>query len=155
MLAYRIADARHPIYDSTGAMLCGGRWNSIGQRVIYAAETYAGAMLEVLVHANLAVPPKHHQVVRMMIPDTVKIETIDASALPGWAAENVAAARSFGDRWLREARCAVLRVPSVVTEGREYNLLINPLHPDAKWIEPSVPELVRWDMRLFRSASDR
>ena len=55
MIAYRIADARHPIFDGTGAMLRGGRWNSIGQRVIYAAESYAGAMLEILVHANLGV----------------------------------------------------------------------------------------------------
>ncbi len=152
MVAYRIADARHPIYDGTGAMLCGGRWNSTGQRVIYAAETYAGAMLEVLVHANLSIPPKHHQVVRIMIPTKVKIESLYASEFPKWDAENVAAARSFGDRWLREARSAVLRVPSVVTEGREYNLLINPLHSQAALIEVSAPEPVRWDMRLFPSA---
>jgi len=155
MLAYRIADARHPIYDGTGAMLCGGRWNSIGRRVIYAAETYAGAMLEVLVHANLAVPPKHHQAVRISIPAALKIETLSASELPGWDAESGSAARSFGDRWLLEARSAVLRVPSVVTEGREYNLLINPLHPQAARIEAAAPEPVRWDMRLFRMATDR
>ncbi len=136
-------------------MVCGGRWNSVGQRVIYAAETYAGAMLEVLVHANLAVPPRHHQVVEITIPDTVSIETVAASALPGWDAENAAVARALGDRWLRETRCAVLRVPSVVTEGREYNLLINPLHADAALIQVSAPEPVRWDLKLFRSPSNR
>jgi RES domain-containing protein len=47
VFAYRIADARHAIFDPTGAMLHGGRWNSIGHRVIYAAATYAGALLEV------------------------------------------------------------------------------------------------------------
>lgn len=149
MIAYRIADARHPIFDGTGAMLRGGRWNSIGQRVIYAAESYAGAMLEILVHANMAVPPKHHQVVRIAIPDSVAIETLSPSALPGWDAEDVTTARAFGDEWLREGRTAVLRVPSVVTEGREYNILINQAHRAARSVEASAPEPVRWDTRLF------
>lgn len=149
MIAYRIADSRHPIYDATGAMLRGGRWNSAGQRVIYAADSYAGAMLEVLVHANLSVPPKHHQFVRITIPNKVKFETLAAAELPGWDAEDLTAARSFGDAWLRAGRTAVLRVPSVVTEGREYNILINPKHSQAGLIEVSAPEPVRWDERLF------
>ena len=37
--AYRIADRRHPIFDSMGAYLNGGRWNSVGRHVIYGAET--------------------------------------------------------------------------------------------------------------------
>lgn len=51
--AYRIADRRHKIFDGQGAATFGGRWNSPGRRVIYAAETFAGAMLEVLVNANI------------------------------------------------------------------------------------------------------
>ena len=149
MFAYRIADSRHPIYDSTRAMLRGGRWNSVGQRVIYAAESYAGAMLELLVHANLSVPPKHHRVVRITIPDKVKCETLTASQLPAWDAADMTAARTFGDDWLRAARTAVLRVPSVVTEGREFNILVNPQHSQAMLIEVSPPEPVRWDLRLF------
>jgi RES domain-containing protein len=76
VLAYRIADSRHPIFDATGAMLHGGRWNSAGLRAIYAAETFAGALLEVLVHANLSQPPKHHRVVRIEVPDNLKVETV-------------------------------------------------------------------------------
>ena len=53
---FRIADMRHAIFDGTGAMLYGARWNSHGRRVIYAAETYAGALLEILVHASGSVP---------------------------------------------------------------------------------------------------
>jgi len=149
VLAYRIADARRPIFDSTGAMLHGGRWNSIGRRVIYAAETYAGAMLEVLVHANLSVPPKNHRVVRISIPGRVKIETAPPSALSGWDAEDLTATRAFGDRWLEEMRTAVLRVPSVITEGRESNILINPMHPQFSLIQVSEPENIQWDIRLF------
>ena len=149
MLAYRIADARRPIFDSTGAMLHGGRWNSIGRRVIYAAETYAGAMLEVLVHANLSVPPKNHRVVRISVPDRVKIETAAPSAISAWDAEDLTATRAFGDEWLEEMRTAVLRVPSVITEGRESNILINPMHPQFTIIQASEPEHIHWDIRLF------
>jgi RES domain-containing protein len=149
MIAYRIADARHAIFDATGAMLHGGRWNSIGQRVIYAAESYAGAMLEVLVHANLALPPKNHRVVRISIPDEVEVESLKPDSLAAWDAEDLGAARAFGDLWLREMRTAVLRVPSVITEGRENNVLFNPLHGQFALIRAGDPELIRWDMRLF------
>ena len=149
MFAYRIADGRHPIYDGTGAMLHGGRWNSVGNRVIYASESYAGAMLEVLVHANLSVPPRHNQLVRIAIPDEVKVETVTPDNLDAWDAEGMTASRRFGDQWLIEQRTAVLRVPSVVTSGREYNVVINPLHADGKLIQASAPETVWWDRRLF------
>ena len=151
MIAYRIADARHPIFDPTDAMLRGGRWNSIGQRVIYAAESYAGAMLEVLVHANLSVPPKNHGVVRITIPERLHIETVEPSALVGWDSEDLTVSREFGDTWLREMRTAVLRVPSVTTEGRENNVLINPLHPQFSKISVSEAEHIHWDSRLFGS----
>ena len=151
MIAYRIADARHPIFDPTDAMLRGGRWNSIGQRVIYAAESYAGAMLEVLVHANLSVPPKNHGVVRITIPERLHIETVEPSALVGWDSEDLTVSREFGDTWLREMRTAVLRVPSVTTEGRENNVLINPLHPQFSKISVSEREPIHWDSRFFGS----
>ncbi len=149
MFAYRIADGRHPIFDATGAMLHGGRWNSIGQRVIYAAETYAGAMLEILVHANLNAPPKTHQVVRILIPDQVEMETVAISTLSNWNSEDLAATRRFGDRWLREMRTAILCVPSVITNGKESNILINPQHPQFPLIHAEPPEQVHWDTRLF------
>lgn len=155
MIAYRIADARHPIFDPVGAMLHGGRWNSVGQRVIYATESYAGAMLEVLVHANLSVPPRNHRVVRITIPAQVEIEAVSPLSLAGWDSEDLTAPRAFGDRWLTEARTAVLRVPSVITEGRENNLLINPLHPQFAKIVASEPEPIHWDARLFAQVQRR
>lgn len=51
-IAYRIADARYPIFDGTGDSLIGGRWNSPGRPPIYASLGYAGAMLELLVHGG-------------------------------------------------------------------------------------------------------
>src|ERR1017187_5084350 len=149
MLAFRIADHRHPIFDPAGAFLHGGRWNSVGRRVIYAAQTYAGALLEVLVHANLGVVPRTQAVVEVPIPGSVSVETVTAAELEGWAAEDVTASRRFGDRWLDERRTAVLLVPSVALQGRERNVLINPDHPDFVRIGAGAPETVVWDPRLF------
>jgi RES domain-containing protein len=150
MIVYRIADSRHPIFDATGVMLHGGRWNSAGLRAIYAAETYAGALLEVLVHANLSRPPKQHRVVRIEVPDKLKVENVAINTVPGWDNEDMRASRAFGDRWLRESRSPIFRVPSVITQGRENNIVFNPAHPDFGLIRAFDPELVFWDARLFR-----
>src|SRR3984957_20793687 len=97
MLAFRIADRRHSIFDPTGAFLNGGRWNSAGKRVIYAAQTYAGALLEVLVHANLGVVPKTHAVVEIHIPDDISREAPARQDLEGWAAQDMTTSRRFGE----------------------------------------------------------
>src|SRR3954451_22283541 len=81
--AFRIADTRHPIFDGSGAMLHGARWNSPGRRVIYAAETYAGALLEILVHASGTVP-KSQGYVEIEIPAGLDIEEFAADNFPQW-----------------------------------------------------------------------
>ncbi len=150
MRVYRIADRRHPLFDGTGAMLHGGRWNSPGHPVIYAAETYAGALLEVLAHANTSHVPRRHALIQISIPDEVLTESLDPSLLPGWNDQDQHASRAFGDEWLRRRRTCVLLAPSVVTDGRERNVIVNPLHPDFSNIRASEPQEVRWDRRLLR-----
>ena len=58
LTAYRIADRRHPIFDGAGATQQGGRWNSPGRPLIYASETFAGALLEQLARANIGTLPR-------------------------------------------------------------------------------------------------
>ncbi len=149
MQIFRIADERHPLWDGTGAALVGGRWNSPGQPVIYGSLSYSCAMLEMLAHANIGRIPTTHCFVIAEIPDAVAIERHDAASLPvEWAVENSSAARLFGDRWLKEARSAILVIPSVVAR-LEWNALVNPLHPDSSKLIVSLPEKVVWDKRLF------
>ena len=150
MRAFRIADRRFPIFDGTGPQLVGGRWNSPGRPVIYAAETFAGAVLEVLVHANLGRVPRTHAVVELAMPDAVAKEIVEPEELPGWDAEDQIVSRAYGDHWLQERRTAILLVPSVVTCGREHNLVLNPGHSAFKDITTSEPQDVVWDERLFR-----
>ncbi len=150
MRAFRIADRRFPVFDGTGARLVGGRWNSPGRPAIYAAETFAGAVLEVLIHSNLGRVPKTHAVVEITIPDQLSIEAVAAGGLSGWDLEDQVVSRSYGDDWLEEKRTAVLLVPSAVTGGREHNVLLNPEHPEFARITASAPQEMVWDERLFR-----
>ncbi len=128
-------------------MVHGARWNSPGRRVIYAAETYAGALLEMLVHASGSMP-RNQGFIQITIPESVPIEVAEPSAVPGWEAASPAAARGFGDRWYDERRSAVLIVPSVVTR-MERNVVINQDHPDFALIHASEPAPVLWDTRLW------
>jgi RES domain-containing protein len=146
--AFRIADMRHTIFDGTGAMLHGARWNSPGRRIIYAAETYAGALLEILVHASGNVP-KGQGYIEIEIPAGLSIEEIAPEDVPRWDSPSFEAARKFGDRWYDERRTPVAIVPSVVTLV-ERNVLINPEHQDFARIRAGQPRPVRWDARLWK-----
>jgi RES domain-containing protein len=145
---YRIADRRRKIFDGHGASLLGGRWNSPGRRVIYAAETYAGAMLEVLVHANIGRVPKTLSWVEILIRKGVRIEEVHPAGIPGWDAPDQRASRRYGDRWYDEGRTAVLLVPSIVARP-ERNIAINQEHPEFKQIRATAPRPVIWGERLF------
>lgn len=150
---FRIADARHPIWDGTGAALVGGRWNSPSKAVIYGSLSYACAMLEILAHANIGRIPSSHRFVIAQVPDHVAIEKPDATDLPiGWDHEGMTVSRAFGDQWLTENRSAVLIVPSVVAR-LDNNALVNPQHPDTQHLLISQSEPVLWDKRLFAKPS--
>jgi RES domain-containing protein len=145
--AYRVADMRHPIFDGTGAQLHGARWNSPGRRVIYAAETYAGALLEAMVHTSGRVP-RSHGFIEIVIPAELSVEELREQDVPRWDTTSFEAARAAGDRWYDEARSPVLLVPSVVTR-LERNVLINQEHSDFSHLRASDPVPVRWDARLW------
>jgi RES domain-containing protein len=143
---YRIADRRHKIFDGQGAALLGGRWNSPGRRVIYASETFAGAMLEMLAHANIGRLPRTHSWIEIVIGKNVSIEVLPE--VPSWDAADQRTSRAYGDRWYDERRTAVLVVPSLVARP-ERNVVINQDHPDFKKTRATVPKPVIWDQRLF------
>lgn len=146
--AFRIADMRRTIFDGSGAMRHGARWNSPGRRVIYAAETYAGALLEILVHASGSVP-RTQGYVEIEIPSALSIEEITDDDVPQWDSPSFEASRAFGDPWYDEQRTPILIVPSVVTRV-ERNVLINQDHPMFSRVRASQAKPVRWDTRLWR-----
>jgi RES domain-containing protein len=127
---YRIADSRFGPESGEGARLYGGRWNSPGRAVIYTCTTFAGAMLEKLVHTGRQIP-KHQVCVTFEFPDELAVTPIVEKSIPGWSDEDAGVSRSAGDAWLRAAQTACALVPSVVFDI-ERNALLNPAHGDAK-----------------------
>lgn len=147
MRLYRIADSRFSPESGEGARLYGARWNSPGRAVTYACTSYAGAMLEKLVHTGRQIP-KHQVCVTFEFPDDLSLSTLDEKTLIGWRNDDLQRSRQAGDAWLELAQTAILLVPSVVFDV-ERNALINPEHPEAASIRTLSIEPIRWDDRLF------
>jgi RES domain-containing protein len=142
---YRIASLAYPIFSGVGAGLIGGRWNSVGQQVIYTATSLALARLESLVQiGGLANEPKNLGQIEIDVPDELKTERYRGRRVP--ASEQ--RAKSFGDNWIMSKRSLIVFVPSMVSEG-DWNALINPSHPDFHFLSPGPEKAVRWDKRLF------
>lgn len=116
--------------------------------MIYAAESFAGALLEILAHANIGQIPKNHVYIEISIPDDLPIKTIERGRIKGWGHPGMKASRKVGDSWYDSGRTLISVVPSVVNQ-LENNLLINQSHPDFSKLHASRPRQVRWDRRLF------
>lgn len=126
----RFADPPYDPFDGKGAELDGGRWNSPGVPVVYAAGYRALAILEVLVHTGGLDTLLDRVVFPVEVPPDL-VHSIDPSTLPpGWSDPDAPTAlRAVGDAWARGLVSAVLRVPSAVVTG-ESNYVLNPRHPD-------------------------
>ena len=149
LTSYRIGDpdGAYPIYDSEGARLYPGRWNTAFSPLIYTSEHYSTAMLEKLVHAN-AVLPRNQHYIRITIPNGTSYEIFQPAAHPGWDGRDEGICKAFGAAWYAEGRSALLLVPSLPAR-LERNILINPRHAEAETIGFELPEPVWWDERLY------
>lgn len=123
MLVFRICRDIHQALDGEGARLFGGRWNSPGRPLIYTSEHISLCVLEQLVHLDLDLIPENWAIITLEIHGQFSSETL--SLLPS----KEEASRKFGDKWLLEKRSLCLKVPSFVLP-QEYNVLLNPLHPE-------------------------
>ena len=147
--AWRIVKEKHAptAFSGEGAAKTGGRWNSRGVAVVYTSSTKSLATLESLVHLNPPVLFKH---VAMDVEfDDALVEIFPVKNLPAdWRTEPPPpSTQAIGDTWVREARSAVLALPSVISG--EANYLLNPAHPDFKKITISKPEPFVFDPRLL------
>lgn len=148
MKVWRLAKAAYATPTGEGAKKFGGRWNPAGVAVVYTSESVALAALEALVQADSDLLPDDLVILSADIPDTVPIRTIDLDELPSdW--QVIPAPRSLqtiGVNWIRSEQGVGLRVPSVVIP-QEWNILLNPAHPDFRKIQWANEGPFRWDPR--------
>ena len=114
--------------------------------VVYASITKSLAVLESLVHLN---PPVRFKFAAFRLQfDDALVERFSLKKLPpDWRTEPPPpSTRQIGDRWVREARSALLTLPSVIIPG-EPNYLLNLAHPDFKKISIGKPEPFAFDPR--------
>lgn len=144
---YRIVSPEYPPFDGSGTHRWGSRWISPGRYVVHAAESYALAVLENLVHWQTSSIPRGLVCVAADIPDAVEQEELDRADLPKAAANDYGPFRDIGDDWYARGETAVLWVPSVVSPV-ESNVLVNPTHADFAQIGVHQPIAARIDPRL-------
>jgi RES domain-containing protein len=133
-----------------GARLYGGRWNSRGVRVGYASTSLALAAVETFVNLEPNLRPADLISIEAEIPHALQIAGIDVKMLPaGWHESRDESLRAFGDDWIRGGKSATLLVPSAAIRG-EWNILLNPMHPDFSTIIFRDPMPFEFDMRMFR-----
>ncbi len=151
MIVFRLSRSRYK-FDLTGngAKLAGCRWNSIGMPVVYTAESRALAALEIAVHTPLNVVPDDYLMVTIFIPAKADILEIKAKDLPAnWKSfPEHRYTQTLGDKYFREGAHLGLKVPSAVIQG-DYNILLNPLHPDFNKVKVVSAEKFEFDQRLF------
>lgn len=137
-------------FSGEGTRLYGGRWNSPSVRVVYLSEHRSLAALELFIHTQPLATANEYVVIGAEWDDAL-VERFPTSRLPrDWRVsppgpDTVA----IGDRWVREARFAVLALPSAIIPN-ETNFLLNPLHPDFHRVRILKPAGFRLDPRMLQ-----
>jgi RES domain-containing protein len=142
MRVWRVCRRPFAELSGEGARLYGGRWNSPGRSMVYAAESAALAVLEVRVHLDLD---------WRVLPDDCVLMAIETDDLVAETlAEAPADPRAAGDEWLASGRSALLRAPSFIVP-ESANVLVNPTHRDAARLAVASIRAFAFDARLWLS----
>jgi len=144
MLVYRILHKKYgdPLY----APGIEGRWNTLGQKVLYCGESIPLAFMESMIRRQGAGFNHDFQIAFIEIPDTSHIKTIESEVLgEDWnQLHNYSACQRITKDWYTNAESLALRVPSAVLSVC-YNYVLNSMHKDYKKVKvvqltPLIPD---------------
>lgn len=131
MQVYRIQKAKYATHISgIGSTLVSGRWHQAGKSpILYTSSNVSLAILEYVVHLPPAVKPPDLLLLTLQIPDTTIVNVAEADLPENWNKrgyhDNV---QRWGTAWLLSLTSLAIVVPSVTSP--DYNILVNPNHPD-------------------------
>ena len=149
MILYRFVNKNYGADTSgEGARLKGGRWNSKGFPVIYTSTTISLSLLELVIHSTSYEEIQTNLLMKIDIPDSFTASLTDLSLKPDWT-DDPDYSRFIGDSFLKSKKSLLLKVPSAIIP-EEYNILINPLHPDSKKIKIIKASPFQFDSRIFK-----
>ena len=118
--------------------------------MVYTSSTRALAAIEFFVHLDPSVAPDDLVSMKADLPDELGREQIGEDRLPiDWRRVDNNELQKLGSDWAKSKRSVALVVPSAVID-EEWNVLLNPRHPDfsAIAVEPAKP--FRYDDRMFK-----
>lgn len=151
MKVYRITKKIHAKdIKGTGSFMVGGRWNSRGKYMTYTSSSISLSMLENIAHFNKNSQPEDFCLVTIEIPTNSykKYELNELSS--GWDEMPLSSySKALGDEWLNSMESLAVYVPSVMNP-KEYNILLNPLHPEFKKVKIVSVEPWPFDPRLIK-----
>ncbi len=127
------------------------RWNSPGTPIIYAAESRALAVLEMLCHLEGRELQEPYVLIEIGIEDSLVRKIEQSSLPPDWCRDpSPPELKRVGDEWIRSGRCPVLRVPSALLPD-EHNFLLNTDHADFRRVTFGDPVPFRFDPSLIKT----
>ncbi len=131
-----------------GAALYPGRWNLVGQEVIYTATSRSLALVEILVHLPRKLIPRDFILQTIEIPSDLPYLKVDVVDLPiHWQQiPPGTASQRYGSSLL--GNHLMVMVPSAIVQ-EEWNLLINPQLPGNSRIQLIREEPFPLDHRLI------
>jgi RES domain-containing protein len=155
MRVFRIGTAlftrsRQEAFSGDGGLYASARWHTAGRAVVYTAQSLSLAALEILVRLKQTNDIQPFYAYSAEVPDALILKR--DSYPPRWNSR-IAVSRAFGDAWFEAKTAPAMLVPTIITPG-EWNVLINPLHPQfsSKWIV-SGPEAYTFAARLLPAKS--
>jgi RES domain-containing protein len=147
MVAWKLLPMRHQgeAFSGEGARIAAGRWNSRGTRAVYLSGSLSLAALEMLVYAGRAALTMPLVFFRVEFPDDVDVETAALEKLPSnWRQQPPPeSTRRFGSEWIARGTAVGLRLPSIMVP-EEWNILLNPAHPEFAKLRIPKPQRFRF-----------
>lgn len=148
--AWRIVKTKYigSAFTGEGASLEGGRWNSAGTSLVYTSSSASLALLETLVNLESVAPLPSYSLFRIQFEEAL-VEALRQDTLPpNWLLyPPPIETQEIGDRWVAEARSAVLAVPSTLVL-HELNYLLNASHPAFARVIIGPPSPFQMDPRV-------
>lgn len=131
-----------------GAKLRGGRWNNVGIPVVYTSTTISLSLLELLIYNASYEELQNNYLMKIEVNVMLEYSINPVSVKKQWQ-QDIGYSRFIGDSFLTTNKNMLLKVPSAIIP-EEYNILINPLHPDFTKIKIISTSRFEFDSRLFK-----